>query len=293
MKLRIIILLTIALIIPAMATANDVKTVEGVSIFYGEASHSLNDCKRYALEQARIAALAKEFGTNVSQDIYQRDIVSGNTESTYFNMLNSTEVNGEWVADEGTPIYEIGYGNDNLPIVKCKIKGKARRISNAAVNFDAKVLRNGNEERFADTRFHAGDEMKVLFRSPVDGYVLIYLVDDSNTAFSLLPYSNSSNGIVQVKRDRDYVFFDAEKADKTFGEPDELLMTLSPGNDIEHNHCYVIFSPEPFTKALDRAGKDKQPRMLPHADFQKWLINCRKRDPKMGMKVMHLVIEKN
>lgn len=229
----------------------------------------------------------------MSQDIYQRDIVSGNTESTYFNMLNSTEVNGEWIADEGEPKYEIGYGNDNLPVVTCRIKGKARKISNVAVEFDAKVLRNGNEERFADTRFREGDEMKVLFRAPVDGYVLIYLVDDSNTAYSLLPYSNSTDGVIRVKRDRDYVFFDAKKADKAFGEPDELLMTLSDGNAVEHNHCYVIFSPQPFTKALDRAGKDLQPRMLAHADFQKWLVNCRKRDPKMGMKVMHLVIEKN
>ena len=118
-------------------------------------------------------------------------------------------------------------------------------------------------------------------------------MDDSNTAYSLLPYSNSTDGVIRVKRDRDYVFFDAKKADKAFGEPDELLMTLSDGNAVEHNHCYVIFSPQPFTKALDRAGKDLQPRMLAHADFQKWLVNCRKRDPKMGMKVMHLVIEKN
>ena len=292
MKLRTIII-TLFMLAATAVHADDIKTVEGVSVFYGESSHSLNDCKRYALEQARIAALAKEFGTNVSQDIYQRDIVSGNTESTYFNMLNSTEVNGEWIADEGEPKYEIGYGNDNLPVVTCRIKGKARKISNVAVEFDAKVLRNGNEERFADTRFREGDEMKVLFRAPVDGYVLIYLVDDSNTAYSLLPYSNSTDGVIRVKRDRDYVFFDAKKADKAFGEPDELLMTLSDGNAVEHNHCYVIFSPQPFTKALDRAGKDLQPRMLAHADFQKGLVNCRKRDPKMGMKVMHLVIEKN
>lgn len=290
MNLRHILFL-LAVAVTLGAAADDIKTVEGVSTFYGESSHSLNDCKRFALEQARIAALAREFGTSVSQDIYQRDIVSGTTESSYFNMLNSTEVNGEWIADDGEPHYDIGYGADNLPVVTCRVKGKARKITNMATEFAATVLRNGNEERFADTRFHEGDEMKVLFRAPVDGYLLIYLVDDANTAYSLLPYSNASDGIVRVKRDRDYVFFDAAKADKAFGEPDELIMTLAPGNTVEQNHCYVIFSPEPFTKALDRAGKEMQPRVLSHADFQKWLVNCRKRDPKMGMKVMHLQIE--
>lgn len=59
MKLRTIII-TLFMLAATAVHADDIKTVEGVSVFYGESSHSLNDCKRYALEQARIAALAKE-----------------------------------------------------------------------------------------------------------------------------------------------------------------------------------------------------------------------------------------
>lgn len=272
------------------ADASDVKTVSGESTFYGESSHSLNDCKRFALEQARIAALAHEFGTTISQDVYQRDVVSGTTESNYFSMLNRTEVNGEWLADEGEPQYTIGHDADNNPVVTCRIKGKARRLTNEAAEFAASVLRNGNEKRFADTRFRDGDDMKLYFRAPVAGYLAVYLIDDSRNVYSLLPYSTASDGIVRTARDKDYVFFDAAKADKAFGQPDELVITLE--GDVERNQLYVLFSPNPFTRALDNSAEAGLPRSLSYDDFTRWLTNARKRDPRMGMKVMHLEITK-
>lgn len=272
------------------AAASDVKTVSGESTFYGESSHSLNDCKRFALEQARIAALAREFGTTISQDVYQRDVVSGTTESNYFSMLNRTEVNGEWLADEGEPQYTVGHDADNNFVVTCRIRGKARRLTNEAAEFAASVLRNGNEKRFADTRFHDGDDMKLYFRAPVAGYLAVYLIDDRRNVYSLLPYSTASDGIVRTARDKDYIFFDAAKADKAFGQPDELVITLE--GDVERNQLYVLFSPNPFTRALDNSAAAGLPRSLSYDEFTRWLTNARKRDPRMGMKVMHLEITK-
>ncbi|MDE6396215.1 MAG: DUF4384 domain-containing protein [Muribaculaceae bacterium] len=267
-------------------SAADVKTVTGESTFYGDDSHSISDCKRYALEQARIAALAKEFGTMVSQDVYQRDMLTGQTESTYFTMLNRTEVNGEWLGDEGEPQYTISHGPDNCPVVTCKVRGKARRLTNEAPEFVASVLRNGNEPRFADTRFRQGDDLKLYFRAPVSGYLAVYLVDDSRNVYSLLPYSTQPEGIVKTLRDRDYVFFDTAKADKDFGEPEELVITVD--GDVERNQLYVLFSPNPFNRAVDSSTSSNLPRMLGYDAFVKWLSDVRKRDPKMGMKVMHL-----
>lgn len=280
------LLVLFALLLPMAVCASDIKTVTGESTFYGESSHSLNDCKRFALEQARIAALAKEFGTTISQDVYQRDMMSGATESNYFSMLNRTEVNGEWIADEGEPAYDVSHDADNNFVVTCKVKGKARRLTNEAPEFIASVLRNGNEPRFADTRFREGDDLKLFFRAPVNGYLVVYLVDDKRNVYSLLPYSNQSDGMVRTIRDRDYVFFDTAKADKDFGEPDEIYITLD--GDVERNQLYVLFSPNSFSRAVDSSSSADLPRSLSYDAFTKWLTNVRKRDPKMGMKVMHL-----
>ncbi len=280
------LLVFVGMTIALVASASDIKTVSGESTFYGESSHSRNDCMRFALEQARIAALAKEFGTTISQDVYQRDVLSGSTESNYFSMLNHTEVNGEWLADDGEPEYKFSYDKNHNLVVTCKIKGKARALTNEAPEFSASVLRNGNELRFADTHFREGDDLKLYFRAPVNGYLAVYLVDDERTVYSILPYSNNSDGKVRTVRDRDYVFFDMDKADMQFGEPDELVITLN--GDVERNQLYVLFSPDTFSRAVDSSANGTQPRTLPYDTFAKWLTNVRKRDPKMGMKVMHL-----
>lgn len=293
MRKRLFLFLTTLAIIlssPVTIAASGVKTVSGESTFYGESTHSLADCKRFALEQARIAALAKEFGTMISQDIYQRDVQSGSSESNYFSMLNLTEVNGEWLSDEGEPQYTIDHDADHNLIVKCKVRGKARRLTNEAADFEAAVLRNGSERRFADTRFHEGDDMKLFFRAPSGGYLSVYLVDDKRNVYSILPYTSGTDGLIRVGRDKDYIFFDPAKGDPQFGEPDELVMTLD--GDVERNQVYVLFSPNSFNRAPDHDNGVGIPRSLSYDDFTRWLASTRRRDPKMGMKVMHLEISR-
>lgn len=288
-RIHILILLALLTVMsPAEVYAGDVRTVKGESTFYGESSHSLAECKRYALEQARIAALAKEFGTTISQDIYQRDVQSGSSESNYFSMLNLTEVNGEWLGDEGEPEYTVDHGADHNPIVRCMVRGKARRLTNEAAQFEVLLLRNGSERRHADTRFRNGDDMRLLFRAPVGGYLTVYLVDDKRNVYSILPYTGGTDGIIRVARDRDYVFFDRAMGEPQFGEPDELVMTLD-GN-VERNQVYVLFSPNDFNRALDSDNGVGIPRTLSYEAFTRWLASTRKRDSKMGMKVMHIEI---
>ena len=76
-------------------------SVNGEYTFYGDGSHSRDECKRLALEGARIEALKSAFGTIVSQDIVQHDMVNDGGESTYFSAMSATEVKGEWIADDG------------------------------------------------------------------------------------------------------------------------------------------------------------------------------------------------
>lgn len=286
----VILLLAAGICSPAARADNPLRKVSGEYTFFAESRHSRDQARQIALDEARVAALAAEFGTSVSQATYQADRVSGDKEDVYFNQLSLCEVNGEWIADEGKPVFEESVGDDGNLIVRCIVKGTARRISNEAPQFEALVLRNGNEKRFADTRFRPNDELKLHVRTSVDGYLLVYLVDDEQNVFSILPYSESGDGYVKVKRDTDYVFFDNAKADPVFGEPDELIITMDSDKVSELDQCYILFSPDPFTKAVDRAGFAEIPRSIDYADFQKWLVATRKRDPKMGMKVVRISI---
>lgn len=281
-------LLLAVMLFPLTLCAQRVQKVCGEFTYYAEGNQSANDAKHAALEATKLQAIANEFGTVITQSNVQKETSTNGEESTYFSSLSASEVKGEWIEDIGEPTYEISFVQDML-VVKCKVCGRAREISNEAVDFTATILRNGTEAKFADINFHNGDDMFLLFRSPSDGYVAAYLIDETPSAYCLLPYMNNARGQQAVKHNQEYVFFSPAKAPK--GEQvDEYTLTCS--NEIERNQVYVIFSPKPFTKALDSQVDDGLPRQLNYEDFSRWLSTCRKRDSKMGVKVMHIEIKK-
>lgn len=274
--------------IAGAAAAPAVKTVEGSYTFYGDDSHSKKDCDRLALEGARLNALASAFGTVLSQSTMS-DIRSDNRgEQNTFTQISETDVRGEWIEDIGEPEYTRTIGDDGNLIVTCRIRGRAREISNGAPDFVAEVLRNGNTRGQSGTSFRSGDQMALYVHAPVDGYVVVYLVGEDRVAYSLLPYMDASEGHARIKHGKEYVFFDKAKAEPGFGTVDEMI--LSTDAPVEYNRLYVVFSPKAFTKAPDTYNGDGVPRSLPFNDFYTWLGKARRNDETMAVKVFDLTI---
>lgn len=281
-------LLTILLGFSLPLCAQKVQRVCGEFTYYAEGDESPNQAKAKALEGAKLQAIAAEFGTVVSQSIVSKESSENGMENSYFSQLSASEVKGEWLENVGEAEYKIEYVQEMLAVT-CKVCGKAREITNEAVEFEATVLKNGTEKRFADTRFRNGDDLYLQFRSPVDGYVAVYLVDETPTAYCLLPYLSNAKGQQSVKHGENYIFF-SPKLSKTEGGVDEFTLTCE--NNIERNQLYIIFSPKPFTKALDDRVSEALPRQLAYEEFSRWLGKSRRNDSKMGLKVIHLEITK-
>ncbi|MBD5302673.1 MAG: DUF4384 domain-containing protein [Bacteroides sp.] len=276
--------------LPAMlGVASDIVTVSGESTYYDDGTKSKVECMRLASEQARIDALAKKFGTIVAQDILQADRIKGNREQNDFLALSSTEVRGEWVADDGEPEYEFSHDSKSNLIVHCKVKGKAKEISNESPAFEASVLRNGTDTRNADNLFRDGDDMYLHFRGSADGFLSVFLEDETGNVYLLLPYPRDSKTRVAVKRDQDYVFFSPDHEIKAGGNGSvvEELMLTAPDN-AEYNRVYVVFSPESFSRPVMDTGSGLP--MMKSGEFNKWLLKARRNDSKMGVKVMNIMI---
>ncbi len=273
----------------AAVAAPPIKTVKGEYTYYGDKSTSPAECKRLALEGARLDALSKEFGTIVTQDVMQADRIDSKGESNKFLSLSSTEVKGEWIADEGEPVFDISLDSEDNFVVHCVVKGKAREISNEATEFDARVLRNGTKVGNASTEFYDGDDLYLYFTAPVDGFVSVYLSLEDGNVYQMLPYLGDVKGEAKVKKGYDYVFFDATKADGTFGTPDQFK--IATDGVIEFNKIYVVFSPSYFAKPVMKAqnGMEVLPS-LSENEFSKWLVKVRRNDPKLGVKQMNLKI---
>ncbi len=269
-------------LMPLVASADDVRTVEATFTYYGNGEQSRNQCKALALEGARSEALAKAFGRTVSTTIFERETVSDKLDSSYQDYLSQTEIKGEWLGDIGEPKYEIKTDEEGNFIITCSVKGRARAISNEAVDFEAEVLARSVQGKKRTNKFEAGDYMYVSLTPPTDGYVAVYLADDAGNVFTLFPYLDESLVSVPVKKHKTYVLFDPASKQPTEATVDEMKMSTS--KSFERNDIYVLFSPNAFNKAKDEYVSETTPRMLTLKEFNKWLINTRNHDRKMGLK---------
>lgn len=288
MRLFRVILAAAVAFASTAALADNVRKVTGDFTFYGDGSMSRDYCKSRALEGARLQAIAREFGTLLSQSTIQDESLDSRGESTFFSSLSSTEVKGEWIADASEPEYTYDHDSDGNIVVTCRVAGTAKAISNDAVDFEALVLRNGCERRYADTRFRSGDDLRLLFQAPADGYTAVYLVGADRTVYTLLPYLSTTDGRIRVKHGKEYLFFDSSYGEPQFGRPDE--MTLTTDMPSERNLIYVVYSPNEFTKGVDVSNGDLIPRSQSYESFARWLTNCRRRDSRMNVKVIPVII---
>ena len=276
------------------ATLSAQKTVRicGEYTYYAPENVTLEQARRIALEQAKLEALARQFGTAIHSTTVLTKREDGKNADERFFQLSASDVKGEWLETQGEPAYDKVRYENNLQVVKASVCGKAREVVGAGVDFSAKVLRGGTEARFESGEFKHNDDIFLLFRSPTDGYLAVYLIDAEQTAFCLLPYMGDPTGRVRVKSGRDYIFFSekhaapAEKAMVT-----EYVLTCKSAE--EQNSLYVIFSPNEFTKANDsRASSELTlPRELPFDEFQKWLLKNRQRDKDIKVEVKTLTIK--
>lgn len=287
-RLRFFLCLCAIVFASTSTFAQKIKTVEGEYTYYAPENVTLENAKRIALDRAKIQALTDAFGTIVSQSNSTR-IENRNGESTTdFLSIGGSELKGEWIETLGKPAYNVFYEQDML-VVKVKVKGKAREIVSAAIDLKIKVLRNGIEDKFESDTFKSCDDLYLSFRSPVSGYVAVYLIDADNKAFCLLPYRNQENGQYQVKANQRYVFFSIEDASEDIRQfVDEYTMTCF--RSFEANQIYIIFSPKPFTKAVDNASEESLPRELEFEEFKKWLVKKRASDKEMKVEIKQITI---
>ena len=273
------------------ATAFSQKTekVTATYTYYAPEHISQAEAKRIALDRAKITAIADAFGTIVTQS--NTNVVSvqnGKTEERFFS-LGGSEVKGEWIETLKDPVYDIRYEGDML-VVSVEVTGRIREIVGAGIDFTAKVLRNGVEEKFESTEFRSGDDLFLYFKSPVDGYLTVYLLDEtSGDVFCLLPYKASGEGAYRIEHDRPYVLFSSKHEHNNPGDVDEYNMTCN--SDKEYNDVYVIFSPNAFAKAnANETMSEVLPRQLSFEDYQKWLAKLRKKDKDACVKKIEIQI---
>jgi len=266
--------------------AQKVVSVAGEYTYYPPESVSLEKARETVVQRAMIQALADEFGTMLEQN--NTTVVADS--KVNFNSISSSEVKGEWIETVGAPDVKISYEGGML-VLKATVKGKAREIVSAPIDFKTKVLRNGTDDKYESDLFKHGDDLYLSFLSPVSGYLAVYLLDDDGQVFCLLPYQSVTDGIFKVKSGKRYVFFstkDAAQNERFL--VDEYVMTAE--RSVEFNRIYIVFSKNEFVKAVDQSTDNTLPRQLSFDNFNAWLVKNRRTDKDMQLIIKTIEIKK-
>ena len=286
--------------------ADKVYTVKGEGEAELLGNMTKEQAKQKALEAAKINALENEFGTSITAEntLYIENDTKGNgvRSNTSFRTLASLKVNGQWIetTDKTYTTYKEG---ENI-FFKCKVKGKARMLKKALVKYEAYPM-DCRETQCKTQAFNNGQDLFLLFKSPVAGYLSVYLLDQEN-AYRLLPYKRETVSYLQIEADKEYILFSKEhdyQNRKHIIDEYQVFTT----QDIEVNQIYVIFSPAVYfkpdtgeidqekVKAAREALQDNRisiPAFLSIPKFEEWLVDNRLSSSDIQLKIINIDISK-
>jgi len=293
-------LLLLLYLISYLSFSQDIKLIKTngkAQVQWYPERESITQAKEKALELAKINALENAFGTLIMQGntIFIENKKTGEKveTNTTFKMIGNTAVKGEIIQVLKTSYKET--------IQKEKIKRKKIEITyvDCEVTLEAKELINNKIETQAFTLnkldiikpitdFFQGDDLYLYFRSPVNGYLAVYL-DDGQEAQCLLPYRKMPIGMEEampIIADKEYIFF-SDKPQYNYFKDDffaEDTYELVASSEKDINRLYIVFSKQLLNKPILNTDNNNKlliefeknnyelPRVINSNAFQEWLI---------------------
>ena len=126
--------------------------------------------RRYFLEGDQVTCLAID---NVTTIAYNRDGKSGI--STH--AINEGMVRGVWLGNTSEPEISDLIQKDGKQWLEVSIKGRARKLTNAGVEFEAEAIRYKPDRELKTEEFKNGDDFFLYFKSPADGYLNVFTLN--------------------------------------------------------------------------------------------------------------------
>lgn len=274
MKRSFLIILFILLALSSVS--QKIQKVSATYTYYAPETISVEEAKRTALDRAKIQAIADAFGTIVSQSISTVISNKNGQSDTQFFSLGGSDVKGEWIETIGEPVYNVDF-EDHFLVVTCTVKGKIREIDSPKIDIVANTLRNGTDLKFASTEFKDGDDMYLYFKSPENGTLSVYLIDESNlSVYMLLPYTDDKEGAFKIEANTEYILF-SKKCAPELKRAAVVEYNLTCNGEKEFNDIVVVFSPtNQYKPNLKSKREALQPPSLDYNSFLEWKYKIQK-----------------
>ena len=245
-------------------------------------TQSIVEAKHKAITQARLKAIADEFGTIVTQTNTTTLHNKNGATASSFNSFSENEVRGLWLSDTSEPEVNIKYKND-IMVIHASVCGKVREQKMASVELQIKPLNKGIES----TLYKNNDRFSLSFKSAASGYVAVFIRDDDNDIVNvMMPYDNGDGQAREVKSNHEYIFLTTKDSEYPYDE--ETILTTQ--KSIENNTLIIVFSQKKFNVSLSNKGE-----FVPEVEnnkFQKWIHGLRVFDTTVQVEEIVLTIKK-
>jgi len=301
-KINFYRILLFLFLFPNALFAQETTRATGKATVKIESNMTKDQAKDIAREMAMINAIENELGTYVEQ-VTDIRVDDGKVQ---YNIIGTTKVKGDWIrtieesfSEEDDPTHDrTGRKLDNY--IVCNITGEVRKAT--AKPMILFQTQNCPEPGCRQTEFFSGESMYLFFKSPVDGYLSVFL-DDGERVYRLFPYTSMTGKQYSagfINGDKDYILFSKKKNDTPF-IPDEFEL-YSIRQAAEFNNIYVIFSTDPFEKPILEESTSKLPegtdlkipKSLTNKDFNKWLAHNRSILPGfIDSRIKVTIVQKN
>jgi len=280
--------------ITAFCMAGDIVRVSAIYEYVSnDPNETPTQAEANAFKAAKQKALEDRFGLDVSK--ITNTLITNRTEGqvskseTNVFSVGETAVRGEWIETLQEKVLEKNYTN-SFWVVKVRVEGKARNHTTEKADIQYAFVKD-EQDMDPPVTFRDGNDLFLRFSSPIAGYLCVYLVDEKQNAFCLLPYMSRQTGSHPIVANKEYIFF-SPKYDREAQE-----YTINCERSLEQNMLLIVFSPNEFAKASDKQGgknfrEEQLPRELSYEALMKWLSRNQTKDSDMVVRSTLITIMK-
>jgi len=245
---------------------------------WNQITESQIDAKKRVFELAKRDLMLTSFPTNISA--YNEFEIK---DSVRMKSSIETIIKGE-IIDITDTVFKYTDRKEKggkITEIFCQVKAKVRSLDNPQIPLEVLTLKSDNIIK-STSDFKIGDNFYIYFKSPVSGFLNIY-VETPDMVQRVFPYSGMSKSYeygVPVDADKEYILFSPDHI--YFNEPryvtDELKFMPS-SRALESNHVFVIFTKEQLTKPSLKSNSQIKlkdgftlPPSLSILEFKEWRV---------------------
>lgn len=282
-RLVFTVILFIFTLLPLTLSAAKEVEIAGNCVYVLPADMSESEGRDIAVSRAISQALADRFGTFISSEIWTDITNDSGVSSVSLRQLGNSLVRGEWIRHLNEPNIKKSISADGSTVIEASVRGLAREVANNFV--DLKAYLSSPSVDYEQNRYKDGERFTLHFKSPVKGFLSVFLADENDDVCRLLPFSADAASHVNVDPMQPYDFFTSQRGI----EEQYMFQTLKSR---ERNVVYLIFSPNDFIRPLDTYYESRNLRILKAGEFFDWLARVKSFDPDLQVRTIPVEIFK-